>query len=205
MIGLTDAAAWPWLTALLIFVAEACVVTIATMRSIFVSRGMKAASAVLGLIEASVWLFAVGQVFENLSNISCSIAYAAGFTLGNYLGVLLEQKVAVGNVLLRVVTSRDAAALVRDLTDAGFGVTRMNALGANGPVQVVLTVVKRRELGASSPSSKPSILASFTPWTICTRPERASSLRNANGFQGCSDGPAPPDRPTRQREPDQHS
>jgi uncharacterized protein YebE (UPF0316 family) len=144
--GLTDAAALTVLTPLIIFVAEALVVTIATMRSIFVSRGIKAGSAALGLVEASIWLFAVGQVFQNLSNLNCSIAYAAGFTLGNYLGVLLEQKVAVGSVLLRVVTSRDSLTLVQEFTAAGFGVTRMDALGANGPVQVVLTVVKRKEL-----------------------------------------------------------
>ncbi len=147
MNGLPNVSTWPLLTALLIFAAEVCVVTIATMRSIFVSRGMKAAAAGLGLVEASIWLFAVSQVFQNLGNFSCSIAYAAGFTLGNYLGVLLEQMVAVGSVLLRVITSRDVAVLVRTLTAAGFGVTRINALGANGPVEVVLTVVKRKELG----------------------------------------------------------
>jgi uncharacterized protein YebE (UPF0316 family) len=147
MNGMLDATANPLLTPLVIFAAEACVVTIGTMRSIFVSRGMKAAAAGLGLVEASVWLFAVGQVFQNLSNIGCSVAYAAGFTLGNFLGVLLEQKVAVGSVLLRVVTRRDAAALIRGLTAAGFGVTRLDAQGATGPVQVVLTVVKRKELG----------------------------------------------------------
>jgi uncharacterized protein YebE (UPF0316 family) len=142
-----DAAAGALLMPLVIFAAEACVVTIGTMRSIFVSRGMKAVAASLGLVEASVWLFAVGQVFQNLSNLGCSVAYAAGFTVGNFLGVLLEQKVAVGNVLLRVVTSRDAAALIQNLTAAGFGVTRLDAQGATGPVQVVLTVVKRKELG----------------------------------------------------------
>ena len=144
---LTNATTLSLLTPLIIFLAEACVVTIATMRSIFVSRGMKAAAAGLGLVEASIWLFAVGQVFQNLSNVSCSIAYAAGFTLGNYLGVLLEQKVAVGSVLLRVITSRDAVGLVQSLTAGGYGITRLNAQGSTGPVQVVLTVVKRKELG----------------------------------------------------------
>ena len=147
MNGLSEAGAASLLTPLLIFAAEACVVTIGTMRSIFVSRGMKAPSAALGLAEASIWLFAVGQVFQNLSDARCAVAYAAGFTLGNYLGVLLEGKVAVGRVLLRVVTRRDAAALVGGLTAAGYGVTRLDAQGATGPVQVVLTVVPRKELG----------------------------------------------------------
>ena len=144
---LWDAATGPLLLPLGIFVAEACVVTIGTVRSIVVSRGMKVASAVLGLFEASIWLFAVGLVFQNLNNLGCSVAYAAGFTVGNYLGVLLEEKLAFGSVLLRVVTPREAGDLVRDLTASGYGVTHMDARGANGPVQVVLTVVRRKELG----------------------------------------------------------
>ena len=147
MNGWMDTAAGALLTPLVIFAAEACVVTIGTMRSIFVSRGMKAGSAVLGLFEASIWLVAAGLVFQNLSHLSCSIAYAAGFMLGNYLGVLLEEKVAVGSVLLRVVTGRDAAALVQALAAAGYGVTRLDGQGATGPVRVVLTVVPRKELG----------------------------------------------------------
>ena len=147
MNGFWEAAAGYMLMPLVIFVAEASVVTIGTMRSIFVSRGMKGAAALLGLIEASIWLFAVGQVFQHLSNVGCSVAYAAGFMLGNYLGVLLEGKVAVGNVLMRVITRRDAAALIQSLKAAGYGVTRLDAQGSTGPVQVVLTVVKRKELG----------------------------------------------------------
>ena len=143
---LDSANAGPVLTPLFIFVAEMCVVTIGTTRTIFVSRGMKAPAAVLGLFECSLWLFAVGQVFQNLSNLGCSAAYAGGFALGNYLGVLLEEKLAVGSVLLRVITRRDAAPLIQDLAAADYGVTRLDGRGAVGPVQVVLTVVKRRQL-----------------------------------------------------------
>src|SRR5258708_39520347 len=106
------------LTPVVIFVAEVCVVTLGTTRTIFVARGMKAPAALLGLFECSIWLFAVGQVFQNLGNLGCSAAYAGGFTLGNYLGVLLEEKLAVGSVLLRVLTRRDAAPPVQDLPAA---------------------------------------------------------------------------------------
>ncbi len=144
---LDSANAGPMLTALVIFVAEVCVVAIGTTRTIFVARGLKAPAALLGLFECSIWLFAVGQVFQNLGNLACSAAYAGGFALGNYLGVLLEEKLAVGSVLLRVITHRDAAPLVRDLVAADYGVTRLDGLGAVGPVQVILTVVQRRRLG----------------------------------------------------------
>ena len=144
---LDPAAAGAVLTPLVIFVAEMCVVTIGTTRTIFVSRGMKAPAALLGVFECSLWLLAVGQVFQNLGDLGCSAAYAGGFALGNYLGVLLEEKLAVGSVLLRVITRRDAAPLIRDLAAADYGVTRLDGRGAVGPVQVVLTVVRRRQLG----------------------------------------------------------
>ena len=84
---LDPAAAGAVLTPLVIFVAEMCVVTIGTTRTIFVSRGMKAPAALLGVFESSLWLLAVGQVFQNLGDLGCSAAYAGGFALGNYLGV----------------------------------------------------------------------------------------------------------------------
>src|ERR1700693_3306783 len=89
---------------LLIFVAEICVVTISTVRIIFVSRGRKFLASVLGFFEVTIWLFAIGQIMQNLSNIGCYAAFASGFSLGNYLGVLIEQKLAMGDSVIRIIT-----------------------------------------------------------------------------------------------------
>ena len=132
---------------LLIFVAEMCVVTISTIRIISLSRGMKYLAATLGFFEITIWLFAIAQVMQNLGNFSCSFAFAAGFTIGNYLGVLIDQKLALGCLVIRVITARDAERLITELKMAGFGVTSLDAQGANGPVSIVLTVIRRRELG----------------------------------------------------------
>ena len=75
---------------LLVFVAELCVVTLATMKTIFVSRGMKTLAPLLGFFEVSIWLFAIGQIMRNLTDPGCYLGFAGGFTLGNYLGVVLE-------------------------------------------------------------------------------------------------------------------
>ncbi len=132
---------------LLIFVAEVCVVTIATVRIIFLSRGMKYVAAILGFFEVTIWLFAIGQVMSNLNSFSCSFAFAAGFTIGNYLGVLFDQKLALGCVVVHAITSRDPLGLVEGLRAAGYGVTSVDARGATGPVRIVLTVIPRRYLG----------------------------------------------------------
>lgn len=130
----------------MVFVAETCVVTICTVRTIFLTRGWKVPAACLGFFEVSIWLFAIGQVMRNLSHIDCAVAFAGGFSLGNFLGVLLEQKLALGHVVVQVTTRNDAAALVTSLRSGSYGVTAVNARGARGPVQVVYTVVPRREL-----------------------------------------------------------
>jgi uncharacterized protein YebE (UPF0316 family) len=131
---------------LLVFVAELCVVTIGTVRIIFVSRGRKVLAPLLGFFEVTIWLFAIGQIMQNLTDVSCYLAFAGGFTLGNFLGVLIEKRLAIGSVVVQVTTGRDAADLITTLRAADYGVTSMDAHGASGPVQVVFTVIKRREL-----------------------------------------------------------
>jgi uncharacterized protein YebE (UPF0316 family) len=129
----------------LIFLAELSVVTVGTVRTIAIARGMKRLAPALGLVEVSIWLYAIGAVMKNLSNPACYVAYAAGFSLGNFLGVFLEGKLALGNLFVRVITRRDTADLIGSLQAAGYGVTTVGARGATGPVQIVLTVIKRKD------------------------------------------------------------
>jgi uncharacterized protein YebE (UPF0316 family) len=131
---------------LVVFVAELCVVTLCTLRIIFLSRGMKYLAPALGFFEVTIWLFAVGQVMQNLQDPGCFLGFAGGFTLGNYFGILIEKRLALGAAVVRTVTHKDAADLVDGLRGAGYGVTSLDAEGATGPVKVVLTVVPRREL-----------------------------------------------------------
>jgi uncharacterized protein YebE (UPF0316 family) len=129
-----------------IFLAEVCVVTISTMRTIFVARGMKFLAPVLGIFEVSIWLFAIGEVMKHLNDWHCSAAFAGGFTLGNFLGILLEEKLAMGSVGLHLITHQDASRLIETLRASDYGVTRIEAEGATGPVDVVYTVIKRKDL-----------------------------------------------------------
>jgi uncharacterized protein YebE (UPF0316 family) len=129
-----------------IFAAEVCVVTLSTMRTIFVARGMKFSAPLLGLFEVSIWLFAIGEVMKNLNDWHCAAAFAGGFTLGNFLGILLEEKLALGSVGVRMITHIDPSRLIDALRAADYGVTSIDARGATGPVQVIYTVIKRKEL-----------------------------------------------------------
>ena len=131
---------------LLIFVAEVCVVTLGTLRIIFVARGQKILAPVLGFFEVFIWLLAMCQIMQNLNDWTCFFAFALGFTLGNFLGIIIEKRLAMGTVFVRIITHLDAIALIEKLRAAHFGVTSVEGQGATGKVQVVLTVVKRKQL-----------------------------------------------------------
>lgn len=131
---------------LLIFLARIVDVSMGTLRIIFVSRGMKYLSALIGFCEILIWLLAIGQVMQNLTNWVTYVAYALGFATGNFIGLLIEQKLAMGNLIVRVVTRRDATELVKFLRQSGYGVTSVDAQGETGPVKVIFTIVRRRKL-----------------------------------------------------------
>ena len=82
----------------IIFLAEVVVVTLATLRIIFIARGNKVLpTLLLGFFEILIWLFAISQVMQNIGDSLCFIAFALGFTLGNFLGIVIENKLALGH------------------------------------------------------------------------------------------------------------
>jgi uncharacterized protein YebE (UPF0316 family) len=143
----TDSHLFAWIILpVLIFLARICDVTLGTVRLIFVSRGFKYLAPVCGFFEVLIWILAIGQIMQNLSNWICYLAYAGGFATGNYVGMLVAERLSLGIVLIRVITQKDARPLLERLRKNDYGVTSLNAQGAEGPVQVLFTIVPRREV-----------------------------------------------------------
>lgn len=130
----------------LIFLAEMCVVTLSTLRIIFIAQGRKFLAPALGFFEIVIWLFAISQVMQQLSNGWCFFAFAAGFTVGNYLGILIENALAMGMAQVSVVAPVDLDDFVSELRAQDFGATCVTGQGAAGPVQIVFTIVRRRQV-----------------------------------------------------------
>jgi uncharacterized protein YebE (UPF0316 family) len=139
-----DSELFKWvLLPLLIVIARVVDVSIGTIRIVFVSRGHKIIAPVLGFFEVLVWLLAIGQIMRNLSNFMCYIAYGTGFALGTYIGLLIEEKLALGVLLVRIITQKDAGELIDALKRENYGVTSVPAFGTTGRVDVIFTVIKR--------------------------------------------------------------
>ncbi|MDD1672346.1 MAG: DUF2179 domain-containing protein [Methanomicrobiales archaeon] len=130
----------------LIFLATVCDVSLGTVRVIFVSRGYKALSAVIGFIEVLIWLFAIGQIMKNLDNPLYYLANATGFALGIFTGMYAEEKLSIGINIIQIVTSREPDAMIESLKSAQYGITSIDARGGLGPVRVILSIVKREDI-----------------------------------------------------------
>jgi|WetSurSiteA1Bulk_404760.scaffolds.fasta_scaffold04177_2 uncharacterized protein YebE (UPF0316 family) len=132
-----------FLLPLFIFMARIMDVSLGTLRIIFVTRGMKRVAPLFGFFEVLVWLIAISRIMQNLDNWVCYVAYAAGFATGNFVGMFLEEKIAIGHEMIRVITRKDATALVNELRDRGYGVTSVTAQGIEGEVAVIYIIVRR--------------------------------------------------------------
>ena len=144
-----DSTTFTWvIIPLLIFCARIVDVSLGTIRIIYVSRGMKYLAPLFGFFEILIWLLAIGQIMQNLTNIVYYIAYASGFTMGSFVGIIIENRLAIGKVVLRIITQRDATKLIAFLRDEGYGVTVVDAEGATGTVKIIFTVINRKNLEA---------------------------------------------------------
>jgi uncharacterized protein YebE (UPF0316 family) len=130
----------------LIFLARLIDVSLGTLRIMFISRGLKYLAPIIAFFEINIWLLAIGQIILNLNNIVCTLAYAAGFALGNLLGIIIEEKLSIGLVLIRIITKHDVERLVDCLKKEKYGVTLVDAEGVNGKVKIIFTVIRRRHL-----------------------------------------------------------
>ncbi len=142
-----DSAMYTWVVLpLLIFFARIMDVSLDTVRIIFINRNLRSYAAFIGFFEVLIWLMVIRQIFQQLDNPLCFIAYAAGFAAGNFVGIIIENRISIGRVIVRIITRREADDLVAFLRSAGYGITVIEAEGVTGPVKVIFTIVERSNI-----------------------------------------------------------
>ncbi|MEX2511352.1 MAG: DUF2179 domain-containing protein [Cyclobacteriaceae bacterium] len=127
----------------MIFMARVVDVSINTLRIMFVLNGKKSVAPVLGFFEALVWLLAIGQIIQNMNNPLSYLAYAGGFATGTFVGMVIEERLALGRVLVRVITPVPLPDLLEYMKEKGFRFTSVGAEGRYGKVNLLFTVMKR--------------------------------------------------------------
>jgi uncharacterized protein YebE (UPF0316 family) len=146
---------------LLIFFARIADVSINTIRIIYVLGGRRWIATFMGFFESFIWLMAIRQIFEHLDNWICYIAYPAGFAMGIFVGMLIEERIAYGKVIVRIITRKDVKILLAYLRAHNFRYTRVNAEGVDGHENLVFTVLEREKLDMLLRELKETIPSAF--------------------------------------------
>ncbi len=135
-----------WLSAGLIFVLRVGDMSLDTLRVLYVMRGRKGFAWILGFCQAAIFVTAIATVLNNLTNPLNVIGYAAGFATGNVVGMLIEEWLAIGNIHLRIISSRRGTAIAEKLREEGYAVTEIAARGKDGMVTVLNCSVWRKNV-----------------------------------------------------------
>ena len=143
---------------LIIFFARICDVSLGTLRIVFVSKGKKKIAPFLGFFELLIWITVISEVFKHADSFVCYIAYAGGYAAGNFLGMNIEERIALGSQLIQVFTPKDVAPLQKSLNDAGFGTTVVEGDGSAGKTKILYTVINRKTFAKAE-----KILKEFDP------------------------------------------
>jgi uncharacterized protein YebE (UPF0316 family) len=131
---------------LLIVIARIFDVSFGTLRIIYLSKGYKWLSSVLGFFEVLIWLLAITRIFSNLTNWVSYIAYPLGFSLGIFVGMRIEERIAMGQQIIRIITRKEASELLNALRNKGYSVTALKAEGSQGEVGILYSIVNRKNI-----------------------------------------------------------
>ncbi len=150
---------WP----LFIYCARVVDVSIGTLRTICVVRGMRITAPILGFFEVSIWVIAISGVLTHLGYWYNIVAYAAGFATGNAVGIWIENKLAIGMQMIRLISCTRSAAVAAGLRLAGFPVTEVKGHGLQGQVSISFVVIPRKDTPTVF-----RVAQSIDPDVVCT-------------------------------------
>ncbi|MEJ8554540.1 DUF2179 domain-containing protein [Tepidibacter sp. Z1-5] len=131
---------------LFIFMARCTDVSMATIRTIMVVRGKKLQAAMIGFVEIIIYILAINKVLSGMDNMLNVFFYASGFATGNYVGVLIEEKMAIGTLIAQIITKKDIDKFSSYLREKGFGVTVTEGHGKEGRISILNVVLNRKDI-----------------------------------------------------------
>lgn len=131
---------------LLIFLARVAEVSVNTIRIIYMLGGRRMTATLLGFFEALIWLIAIRQIFQHHDNWATYIAYPGGFAAGIFVGMILEERIAYGNVIVRIITNHETKGIAKFLETQKFRFTTLKAEGPHSPETLLFVVLAREQL-----------------------------------------------------------
>lgn len=136
------------LSVLLIFFLRVIDVSLGTIRMIMTLHDRRIWAAVIGFVEITIWVVAVSQVITNLDSIWKILAYSGGFAAGTVIGMWIEDRLALGDVAIYIISPEKGGEIAGKIRKANYGATELPAYGRSGSVSVLGVVTSRKRLNA---------------------------------------------------------
>ena len=149
---------YPYLLPFIIFFARIVDVSLGTLRIIFVSKGEKYKAPLIGFFEVLIWIVVISQIFSRANDMIAYISYAAGYATGNFVGILIEQRIAFGIILCRIYTKKNGRELIALFNRQNYGATLLEGTGSVDRIEIVEAVIDRKEM-----KSLEKIITEFDP------------------------------------------
>ena len=134
------------ISALVIFFLRLIDMSLGTLRLVLVMRGRKGLAGILGFFQALVFVTAIAGVLQDLDNIFNILGYAGGFAAGIILGMVIEERLAIGFGHVRIISAEHGAAVAAALRAGGYAATELIGRGREGSVSVINSTVRRRDV-----------------------------------------------------------
>lgn len=131
----------------LIFIAKVAEVTLAILRTIMITKGERIVGSFIGFFEVLIWVALVSTILTDIASDPFRIvAFAFGFSAGNYLGSVVESKIGLGTTTITVIVTKDKGPeLARYLQEKNLGATLMSGSGKeDNSKNIIMLVVKRK-------------------------------------------------------------
>lgn len=121
-------------------------VIIGTIRIVFVIQGRKVLATMLGFCEVFLWITIASQIMGQMNNIVYNLAWALGFSIGTFLGMLLEEKISLGMVILRIIVQDNSKKLSKVFLNNAVNATIVRGESSSGEVDIFFAVLPRKKL-----------------------------------------------------------
>ena len=135
-----------FLEALLIFGLRVLGIAISTLSTLMTVQGRKFYAVAAGFFSSLVYVIAIGKVVTNLNNVWNVLAYAGGFAGGTLIGMMLDQRLALGFAEVRFISTENGHNLADALRETGFGATELKGYGRERTVGVVTVLCPRKDV-----------------------------------------------------------
>src|SRR5690625_4819588 len=106
-------------------------------------RGYRKVAPFVVIIDVTIYSVGLSIVMQYSSNPIYLIAYALGFGVGIYTGMMIEDRLALGYSVIHIITDGLDHSLAESLREMGFGVTIERGYGRDGE-RLILTVLSLR-------------------------------------------------------------